>query len=100
MESGLISSLYQNCQHQIVFARFNLKVVFSPPYEREVCYFQKANAGHSRKAINRFRWEAFTCLLLLKVVPDTLRKQPPRGVHIADGKKPVCRYGQILGKNL
>ena len=28
VESGVQSSLHQNCHHQIVFARFNLKVVF------------------------------------------------------------------------
>ena len=41
----------------IVFARFNLKVVFPPPYEREVWHFRKANIGHIRKAINGFQWE-------------------------------------------
>ena len=61
MESGLISSLHQNCHHQIVFARFNLKVVFSLPYKRGFWHFQKANVDHIRKTINRFRWEAFTC---------------------------------------
>ena len=34
VESGAHPSLHQNCYHQIVFARFNLKVVFQPPYER------------------------------------------------------------------
>ena len=37
---------------QIVFARFNLKVVFPPPYEREVWHYKKANVDHIRKAIN------------------------------------------------
>ena len=41
VESGVQSSLHQNCHHQIVFARFNLKVVFPPPYEREVWHFKK-----------------------------------------------------------
>ena len=36
VESGVQSSLHQNCNHQIVFARFNLKVVFPTSYEREV----------------------------------------------------------------
>ena len=36
VESGVHSSLHQNCHHQIVFARFNLKVVIPPSYEREV----------------------------------------------------------------
>ena len=41
VESGVQSSLHQNCHHQIVFARFNLKVVFPPPYERDVWHFKK-----------------------------------------------------------
>ena len=56
MESGVQSSLHQNCLHQIVFARFNLRVVFSPPYEHEVWHFQKANVDHVRKTINGFQW--------------------------------------------
>ena len=55
--SGVQSFLYQNCHHQVMFARFNLKVVFPPPYEREVWYFKKANVDHIKKAINAFQWE-------------------------------------------
>ena len=57
MESDVQSSLHQNCHHHIVFARFSLKVVFPPPYEREVWHFKKANIDHIRKAINGFQWE-------------------------------------------
>ena len=57
MESFVQSSLHQNCHHQIVIARFNLKVVSPPSYEREVWYFHKANVDHIRKAINDFQWE-------------------------------------------
>ena len=57
LESGVQSSLHQNCHHQIVFTRFNLKVVFPSPYEREVWHFKKANVYHIRKAIKGFQWE-------------------------------------------
>ena len=57
VESGVQSSLHQSCHHQTVFARFNLKVVFSPPYEREVWHFKKANVDHIGKAVNGFQWE-------------------------------------------
>ena len=57
VESGVQSSLHQNCHHQIVFERFNLKLIFPPPYEREVWHFQKANADHIRRAINGFQRE-------------------------------------------
>ena len=35
----------------------NLKVVFPPPYERELLYLKKTNVDHIRKAINGFQWE-------------------------------------------
>ena len=57
VESGVQSSLHQNSRHQIVFARFSLKVVFPPPYKRKVWHFRKANVDHIRKAINGFQWE-------------------------------------------
>ena len=36
MESGVHSSLHENCHHQLVYAKFNLKVWYSPPYEHEI----------------------------------------------------------------
>ena len=57
VESGVQSSLDQNCRHQIVFARFILKVIVPPPYELEVWHFKKASVDHIRKATNCFQWE-------------------------------------------
>ena len=57
VSSGIHSSLHQNCHHQIIFAKFNLKVHYPPPYEREVWHFKKANTGHIKRAINGFPWE-------------------------------------------
>ena len=34
MESGVHFSLYQNCHHQIIYAK--IKVFYPPPYEREI----------------------------------------------------------------
>ena len=36
MESGVHSSLHENCHHQIIYAKFNLKIYYPPPYEREI----------------------------------------------------------------
>ena len=36
MESGVHSSLHPNCYHQITYAKFNLKIHYPPPYEREI----------------------------------------------------------------
>ena len=48
MSSGIHSSLHQNCHHQIIFAKFNLKVHYPSPYEREVWHFKKANTHISK----------------------------------------------------
>ena len=34
MESGVHSSLHQNCHHQLIYAKINLKEFSPPPYER------------------------------------------------------------------
>ena len=36
VNSNVHSSLHANCRHQILFAKFDLKVYYPPPYEREV----------------------------------------------------------------
>ena len=41
MESEVHSSLHQNCHHQILYAKVNLKVCFPPPYEREIWHYQR-----------------------------------------------------------
>ena len=57
MESGVHSSLHPNCHHQITYAKFNLKIYYPPPYEREIWHYGQANVDHIRKAINEFPWE-------------------------------------------
>ena len=89
VESGVQSSLHQNCHHQIVFPRFNLKVVFPPPYECEVWHFKKANTDHIRKAINGFQWEkSFQNMnvndmvdLFNRTIKNTLRNFIPHETH-------------------
>ena len=69
MSSGIHSSLHQNFHHQIVFAKFNLKVHYLPPYEREVWHFKKTNTDHIKRAINGFPWErSFTKLDMNDIV--------------------------------
>ena len=57
MSSGIHSSLHQNCHHQIIFAKFNLKVHYPPPYECELWHFKKANTDYIKRTINGFPWE-------------------------------------------
>ena len=69
IESGVHPSLHPNCHHQIVFAKFNLDIVYPPPYEREIWHYQKANIDLIKRAINSFDWEkAFSNIDVDKMV--------------------------------
>ena len=54
-ESGVHSSLHSNCYHLIIFAKFNLEVVYPPSWE--VWHYKDANTELIRRAINEFNWQ-------------------------------------------
>ena len=56
MESGLYSSLHPSCHHQLDFSKFNLSILYPPPYERTVWFYEKANLELIRRPINEFDW--------------------------------------------
>ena len=69
IESGVHPSLHTNCHNQIIFAKFNLNIVYPPPYEREIWHYQKANIDLIKRAINSFDWEkAFSNIDVDKMV--------------------------------
>ena len=51
------ASLHSNCHHQVIYAKFDLKIFYSTPCERTVCHFSRANSDHIKKAISLFDWE-------------------------------------------
>ena len=57
LESGVHHSPHQNSQHQIIFANFNLKVHYLPPYEGTIFHNSQANVDHIQQAINLFHWD-------------------------------------------
>ena len=57
MESGVHPSLHPNFHHQITYSKFDLKIYYSPPYEREIWHYDQANIDHIRKAVDLFSWE-------------------------------------------
>ena len=57
MELGAHSSLHENCHHQLVYAKFDLEVSCSPPYQREIWHYQHANIDQIKRAIEQFPWE-------------------------------------------
>ena len=57
MNSGVHSSLRPNCHHQIIHAKFYLKIFYPPPYERVVWHYQDANNDLIQRSISQFNWE-------------------------------------------
>ena len=57
MNSGVHSSLRPNCHHQIIHAKFNLKIFYPPSYERVVWHYQDTNINLIHRSISQFNWE-------------------------------------------
>ena len=57
VESGTQPSLRPNCHHQIIYAKFNLEVIYPPRYTREVWHYQDSNVDLIRQSINEFDWD-------------------------------------------
>ena len=64
MEAGIRPSLHASYHHQIVYAKFNLKIHYPPPYERDVWYFQKADIDLIGRAMNEYNWERVFSILI------------------------------------
>ena len=58
IDSGVHAPLHSNCHHQIIYAKFYLKIFYPPPYERTVWHFKHANSDHIKRAIDIFDWES------------------------------------------
>ena len=54
LKSGTHPSLHPNYHHQIIYAKFNLEVLYPPPYTREVWHYQDSNVDLIRRSINEF----------------------------------------------
>ena len=54
VDSGNHPSLHSNCNHQIIYVKFNLKIRYPQPYTREVWHYKGTNDHLIRSAINQF----------------------------------------------
>ena len=59
IHSGIHPSLHQNCHHQIIFCKLNLKTEYPPPYARQVWDYGKAQTDLINRAIDQFDWANF-----------------------------------------
>ena len=56
-ESGVLSSLHSNCHHQIIYAKFNLKIHYPPSNEREIWYYNQGDFDLINQAIDIVNWD-------------------------------------------
>ena len=56
-DSGVHPSLHSNCHHQIVYAKFNLKIIYPPPYKRHIWHYNHAKPESTQKALKNFDWQ-------------------------------------------
>ena len=57
VDSGVHPSLHPNCHHKMVHTKFNLKINFPPPYERELWHYGQGNTERLRRAVHEFNWQ-------------------------------------------
>ena len=57
IESGFHPSLHPNCHHQLIYAKFNLQIYYSPQYYREVWHYNDANSELIRRRVDQFNWQ-------------------------------------------
>ena len=57
IESDVHSSLHSICHHQIIYAKFNLKICYPPPFLREAWHFKEAETDLIRRALNDLNWD-------------------------------------------
>ena len=56
-DSGVHPSLRVKCHHQIIHCKFNLMIVYPPPYERLVWDCKRTNTDGIINSINQVDWE-------------------------------------------
>ena len=56
INSRIKQSRYENCHHQIRYAKFNLQIIYFPPYQRLVRDSKNVSASSIQKALNMADW--------------------------------------------
>ena len=57
IDFGMHPSLHENCHHQIICSKFDLKIFYSPPYEKTVWHYQQANMELIKRSLDNFDWK-------------------------------------------
>ena len=56
IESGVHTSLHEQCHHQIIYGRLSVSNISLPPYTRRIWHYDKADFVAIMKSIEMFNW--------------------------------------------
>ena len=106
VNSGVHSSLQQNCHHQIVYSTFNLNIYCPPPCQRLVWDYKKADSVNIRKALDSVNWEKLfdqkdintQVMTLNETILNFLRNYVLNKYITIDDKDPVWMNESIKSK--
>ena len=106
VNSGVHTSLHQNCHHQIVYSRFNLDIYYPPLYERLIWDYKKADTKVIRKALDLVNWERLfdnkdinsQVTVLNETILNVFRNYVPNKYITIDDKDPVWMNDIIKSK--
>ena len=96
MESEIHSWLHENCHHQLVYVRFNLKKWYPPPYKCNISHYRHANIDQIKRPIEQLPWEKslrnlhinkMVCLFN-KTIKNVLSNYSPHETTTCDAKDP------------
>ena len=89
--------------NQIIFAKFNLDIVYPPFYEKETWHYQKVNIDLIKRTVNRFDWEkAFSNIdvhkmvhIFNKIIINKLCNFIPHEMVLSDDRDPPWMNKEI-----
>ena len=54
MEAGIHPSLQENCHHQIIYSKFDLKIFYPPMYKRIAWHYKYTNNELMKRFVENF----------------------------------------------
>ena len=103
LNSGIHSSFHSNSHHQVVFAKFDLKVYYPSPCERHVWHYKYANTAQIKNALASFNWEQALSnssidkkiYILNETIINVISNYIPNEIKVFDDQKPPWMNTEI-----
>ena len=74
MEAGIHPSLQENCHHQIIYSKFDLKIFYPPMYKRITWHYKYTNNELMKRFVENFDWYKSRWIKIVPSIKATLYK--------------------------